>query len=210
MQNTFFTIGYRIVEESAISCEYVMSFSECEVAAQELGLPDITVEDDDQNGVDYDPPFCYFERGSLKFNNLGTNTGPCTTADQCLCRKNDFCAKFPCKEGQGDCDNGNECEGSLVCGHMYCANSSITDCCTHTCRNNSDCSSGECNAENQLCRLNSDTIDWSGCNKDSPCENGEGDCDQDTDCEGRLLCGNDNCANGPTGMDCCKSYIGNI
>ena len=43
--------------------------------------------DDGQNGVSYDPPFCYFEGGSLKFNSLGTNTGPCTASDNCLCYK---------------------------------------------------------------------------------------------------------------------------
>ena len=58
---------------------------ECETAAQELGLSDTTVVDDGQNGVSYDPPYCYFEGGSLKFNFLGTNTGSCTTSDNCLC-----------------------------------------------------------------------------------------------------------------------------
>ena len=43
----------------------------------------------------------------------------------------------------------------------------------------------------------------STCSLNSPCSNGRGDCDHHTDCEGALLCGNDNCASGPTGMDCC-------
>ena len=107
-----------MVEDSAIHCDYVRSASECESAAQELGLPDVTVPlwNDGQNGVTYDPPFCYFGGGGLKFNSLGTNTGPCTTTDQCLCIENNFCAKIPCSEGQGDCDDDNECQGSLVCG----------------------------------------------------------------------------------------------
>lgn len=32
-----------------------------------------------------DPPWCYFEQGSLKFNPGGTNVGPCTLYDECLC-----------------------------------------------------------------------------------------------------------------------------
>ena len=86
--------GYKTVEDSAISCDFVRSSSECESAAQELGLSDVTVVEDGQNGVTYDPPFCYMEDGSLKFNNLGTNTGPCSTNDICLCQQNEFCAKI--------------------------------------------------------------------------------------------------------------------
>ena len=124
-----FITAYIVIEDSAISCDFVRSASECESAAHELGLSDVTVVDDGQNGVTYDPPFCYFEGGSLKFNNFGTNTGPCTTSDKCLCRQNDFCAKTPCSEGQGDCDDDTECEGSLICGHLNCMNSAVTDCC---------------------------------------------------------------------------------
>jgi len=48
-------------------------------------MADTTPSDDGQaNGVTYDPPYCYYEFGSLKFN-VGTNTGPCTSVDQCLC-----------------------------------------------------------------------------------------------------------------------------
>ena len=134
----FYVTEYILIEDSAISCDFVRSSSECESAANELGLSDVTVEDDDYYDYDYnaqigltdDPPFCYFEGGSLKFNNLGTNTGSCTTSDKCVCRLNDLCAKTPCREGQGDCDADTECEGSLVCGHMNCMNSTVTDCCT--------------------------------------------------------------------------------
>ena len=59
--------------------------SECETAAKALGVSDITAVDDGQNGATHDPPFCYFEENSLKFNGVGTNTGACTTSDQCLC-----------------------------------------------------------------------------------------------------------------------------
>ena len=43
----------------------------------------------------------------------------------------------------------------------------------------------------------------SRCSQSMPCADGEGDCDHHLDCEGTLLCGNDNCASGPAGMDCC-------
>ena len=187
-----------------MSCDFVRSATECESAANKLGLSDVTVVHDGQIDVDFDPPFCYFEGGFLKFNNFGTNTGPCTTTDHCVCRQNNLCAKFPCGEGQGDCDDDTECEGSLVCGYANCINSTIRDCCTKPCNNDSDCTtSGECDTEHSQCRLNSNSIDWSKCSQDSPCADGVGDCDDHIDCEGSLLCGNDNCASGPTGMDCC-------
>ena len=165
--------------------------------------------DDGQNGVTYAPPFCYFEGESLKFNNWGTNTGPCTTSDQCICRQNDFCAKTPCGEGQGDCDDDTECEGSLVCGHMNCMNSTVSDCCTQQCNNDSDCLNQECNTENKQCRLDSYSTDWSNCSLDSPCSNGEGDCDNDAECDGSLLCGINNCEGGLSNMDCCKRSCNN-
>ena len=192
-----------MIEDAAISCEFVKSFQKCESAAHQLGLSDVSAEDDGQSGTSADPPFCYFEDGSLKFNNLGTNTGPCTTNDLCLCIENNFCAKIPCKEGQGDCDDDTECEGSFVCGHMNCINSTMSDCCTSVCHEDSDCLDQQCNASIHQCRLDSYSTEWSKCTQESPCAKGEGDCDHLTDCKGTLLCGEDNCASGPTGMDCC-------
>ena len=195
--------GYKTVEDSAISCDFVRSASECESAAHELGLSDVTVFDDGQNGAFHDPPFCYFEGEILKFNDLGTNTGHCTTYDVCLCRENDFCAKTPCGVGQGDCDDDTECEGSLVCGHLICMDSTITDCCTQSCNTDSDCVHQECNTEINGCRQDSYSPNWLRCSQDSPCNDGEGDCDNDGECEGLLVCGNDNCLGGPSTMDCC-------
>lgn len=64
----------------------IISFSECDIAAQALGLSDTSASQDGQSGgVSYDPPFCYFEQGSLKFNIYGANSGSCTNNDQCLC-----------------------------------------------------------------------------------------------------------------------------
>ena len=112
-----------------------------------------------------------------------------------------------CTLGEGDCATDSDCEESLICGRMNCANSTLRHCCTKSCINDSDCTSGECNVEHNMCRLNSDTVDWSKCSQDSPCADGEGDCDHHTDCVETRLCGNDNCATGPTGMDCCEQKI---
>ena len=63
----------------------ITSQSDCSAAAQYLKLSDTSAEYDGQkNGVSFDPPFCYFELGVLKFNG-GRNTGSCTQIDQCLC-----------------------------------------------------------------------------------------------------------------------------
>ena len=115
-----------------------------------------------------------------------------------------FCTGIICREGEGGCLLDSECNGSLVCGTDSCAiGPPGMGCCTNQCNGHSDCTSGECNAEHNQCRLNSDTIDWSRCSQGSTCADGEGDCDHDTDCEGALFCGNDNCGSGPKGMDCC-------
>ena len=113
------------------------------------------------------------------------------------------CSLTLCKEGEGDCGLDAECEGSLVCGHMNCANSTLRHCCTKTCNNDSDCLNQECNTEINQCRLDSYSTDWSKCSQDLPCKKGEGDCDQHGDCEGGFVCGIDNCARGPTYLDCC-------
>lgn len=46
--------------------------------------------------------------------------------------------------------------------------------------------------------------DWKCCTASSTCGVGEGDCDNDNDCTGDLVCGKDNCGNGfPKLFDCC-------
>ena len=50
------------------------------------------------------------------------------------------------------------------------------------------------------------------CTGSSLCGEGEGDCDEDRDCAGDLVCGTDNCSRGPLGQvvsfdfddDCCE------
>ena len=43
------------------------------------------------------------------------------------------------------------------------------------------------------------------CQPDSQCGLGEGDCDDDNDCSGALVCGTNNCAAGRAELDCCES-----
>ena len=66
-----------------------MTQSECEDAARYLGLSDTSARS--SNGGGYDPPYCFFENGELRFNSGGTNYGECGAntdggLDQCLCR----------------------------------------------------------------------------------------------------------------------------
>ena len=137
-----YAAGYILIEDSAVSCNFVRSALECQTAAYHLGLSDFTAEDDGHSGSPYDPPFCYFEEGSLMFNDMGTNTGPCSTADQCICienqcRLNSDTVKWsrcsqgaPCNIGEGDCDSDGECEGLLICGNDMCESGpSSMDCC---------------------------------------------------------------------------------
>jgi len=79
------TEGFVLVE-SGQCVAHVTSILECEEAATSLALGDTTAQTDNQVGKSHDPPYCYFEMGSLKFNGNGSNTGSCTAYDQCLCR----------------------------------------------------------------------------------------------------------------------------
>ena len=119
------------------------------------------------------------------------------------------CSLAQCKEGEGDCSLDSECEGLLVCGHMNCANSTLTNCCTKPCNNDADCSNQECHTEINQCRLDSYSTDWSFCSLETPCADGEGDCDDHLECEGSLVCGNNNCPNGTSWLDCCEQKKSN-
>ncbi len=63
----------------------ITSLAACSAAASILSLGDTSASDDGQSGVSYDPPYCYFEGGSLKLNSDGSNYGSCSTSDECLC-----------------------------------------------------------------------------------------------------------------------------
>ena len=112
--------------------------------------------------------------------------------------------EWPCILGDGDCDDDRDCDSSLICGIDNCASGpSNMDCCTIICTYDSDCLNQECNTDIDQCRLDSYSTDWSKCSQDSPCSDGEGDCDNDWECKGSLVCGNDECGSGPSNMDCC-------
>ena len=143
-------------------------------------------------------------------NDIDCLTGMVCEGSKSYCRlKSDnsdstLCMGKLCREGEGGCRSDSECEGSLVCGTDNCAfGSPGLGCCTRQCTVHSDCTSGECNADHNQCRLNSDTVDWSRCSLDAPCNDGEGDCDNDEECLGSLVCGNDKCGSGTSNMDCC-------
>merc|ERR1719318_477414 len=101
----------------------------------------------------------------------------CSGQDDGCCTKGK-----PCDVGEGDCDNSKQCIGSLVCGYNNCAWGGTDDCCKHM----------RCKGKDDGC-----------CTKDKPCDEGEGDCDDDTECRGSLVCGKDNCPWGDDD-DCCK------
>ena len=70
----------------------VASLTACNHAALEVGLataasPRYAIDDGQPNGVTFDPPFCYYEANTLKFNTRGSNTGTCSIYDQCLCMR---------------------------------------------------------------------------------------------------------------------------
>ena len=59
-----------------------------------------------------------------------------------------------------------------------------------------------CDGRKNYCRLKSDNSDSSLC-LGIACREGEGGCRSDSECDGSLVCGTDNCAFGPSNMDCC-------
>ena len=75
-----------------------------------------------------------------------------------------------------------------------------------------DCDNGE--DEVGCCSADGKDSDWFAtgnrdcCTNTAPCDVGEGDCDEDIDCAGSLVCGDDNCAwsgnqTGSNQDDCC-------
>ena len=179
---------YLLVENGDISCDYIRSVSECETAARQLGLSDITAY-----GIDstFGPPYCWQHwSGHLYFNTRSSSMTACDANNRkCLCRQNDLCAKYPCKEGEGDCDDDTECEGSLVCGK-------------------DNCESGP--SDMDCCRQRSNLTHYTFCAQEGICKEGEGGCNSDLECEGSLVCGSNNCANGPYYyFDCCTRMCNN-
>ena len=89
----------------------------------------------------------------------GENVALCLGADNC-------CDTKVCELNEGDCDDDDQCSGSLKCGTDNCVGDTFDatdDCCY-------DPKRGQTGLE-----LN------------------EGDCDDDDQCKGNLVCGRDNC-----------------
>ena len=102
---------------NTFNCHPITTSSECEAAAQSLGLPDTSavpspLKDTDSWG---DPPYCYIEDGSLKFNANGSNTGKCGEAYNGEQRFHDKCL---CKSSSTPIDqSGNEAVDTMKCRH---------------------------------------------------------------------------------------------
>ena len=61
-----------------------------------------------------------------------------------------------------------------------------------------------CDGKRRICRERSRNKEREFCSDENVlCKEGEGDCDSDEECEGTLVCGESNCPNGRTNLDCC-------
>ena len=97
-----------------------------------------------------------------------------------------FCtAECPCDFGEGDCDDegaGTYCEGSFVCGYNNGATYGLP------------ASWDVCIAGPECDTFDPTTPRYTFCAEsvECPCGIGEGDCDNDDECGGRLICGYNN------------------
>jgi len=119
----------------------------------------------------------------------------------------------PCGLGEGDCDIDDECAGDLVCGKNNCLRNGSgfnkkSDCCAIP--RVEGFGNLNCDPMNLPTWLTTDEdkndVLKECCSEEFPCGYGQGDCDMDSECEGSLTCGNDNC--GPdffdSRTDCCE------
>ncbi|MFB3904967.1 MAG: hypothetical protein ACE15E_16065 [Acidobacteriota bacterium] len=104
----------------------------------------------------------------------------CQLSDQCadLLGDNDFCAACgPCGEGQGDCDGDSECSAGLVCVNNVGAGFGWdwqVDVCLPP------------GATGAACPVPPGHYDY--CAICGPCKQGEGDCDNNAECDTGLQC----------------------
>lgn len=96
-----------------------------------------------------------------------------------------FCTPdCPCDHGQGDCDIDADCLPGLICLHDPGPEFGYLD------------------PEADVCSRNCPTLGegaWNYCSPECPCSAGEGDCDEDVDCEPGLYCASD--VGAPFGRD---------
>jgi len=117
-------------------------------------------------------------------------------------------ATAPCDEGEGDCDNDDECGDMLICGDNNCKNFGQyyhrkDDCCILAPEFRLEPPSWQrCGGRNFPggTRIGTGT-GTRCCTPEEPCEEGEGDCDGSEEgngdggagCKGDLVCGSNNC-----------------
>ena len=126
----------------------------------------------------------------LKFNCNTLSLVNCATASN---GDDEFCKCNTCSENQGDCDAHDECQDGLACGSNNCPASlgfdSEVDCCYQPTLGDEDfCASG------------------------IPCDEDEGDCDSNNECNANLVCDIRNSCPAHLGfasdVNCCSNIIG--
>lgn len=135
--------------------------------------------------------------GHRCMRNIGAEFGWDPDVDVCMAQcpdigggSLDFCSPgCPCELGEGDCDSDGECVAGAVCARGVGASfgySPDTDVCVSEC---DDVFNG--------------TFDF--CSPSCPCDFGQGDCDNDDDCAGTMVCGQNVGASFgfPADMDVC-------
>ncbi|WP_428267823.1 hypothetical protein [Haliangium sp.] len=119
--------------------------------------------------------------GLTCFNDTGADFGLDPSTDMCAtCAppsrlgKHDFCSEgCECDEGEGDCDSDAECAPGLTCFNNVGADFGYADPDLDVC---AACPPPSLNGGSEFCT------------PECPCEGGQGDCDEDEDCAGELVC----------------------
>merc|ERR1712141_220064 len=143
-----------------------------------------------------DPWLYPFKSEYGKLENLKYTTDPSSSLYKCNASLayDDCCRKdYPCGENEGHCEDDSDCKNGLRCGESNCGKDwpdSSWNCCTSAPR--------ICNAK---------TANGHCCSEQFPCDDNEGDCDNDKDCKDGLRCGYNNCGNEwpDSSWDCCTS-----
>eukprot|EP01064_Diplonema_japonicum_P024159 TRINITY_DN34659_c0_g1_i1.p1 TRINITY_DN34659_c0_g1~~TRINITY_DN34659_c0_g1_i1.p1 ORF type:complete len:360 (+),score=37.13 TRINITY_DN34659_c0_g1_i1:81-1160(+) len=131
-------------------------------------------------------------------NCLRLNGGPPYTAGQDCCEPRaighfDYCSSGGCQEGEGDCEDG-ECAAGLVCGVDNCRtmNPLIAD----KISPGADCCEKPQQGHPLYCTINK-------------CSAGEGNCNNDMQCQPGLTCSPSHCTQG-TGSCCGCAHPGGV
>ena len=84
-------LKYSLVTDGS-NCNRVTNVTECEEAAQLLGLDDLKA--DEQTDADR-PPYCFYKtavrHAGLKFNREGESSAPCSEVRACICHTDGEC-----------------------------------------------------------------------------------------------------------------------